>query len=279
MFQVRTLSGSLPCRLIVAVQDAAMNRGTVPGDKRNGATRFAQTCNLYIIHLSLNCHAGADMLAEVPRMARLFRRADVRFGSRLCENALEPRTLRIVFSIALCKQQLPVRLIPAATKSRWKFYTQVQRLSFHTAWVKNRQRTGAHRCPLCRQERTFLRTAALRQKRPVAQEYAHLPIRIVIEGTAMVCGRDDRPACGIFAPEYFEQAFPSEERASNRSWQIFPLRTFRWRWRAECSARSTVPSFSGHQRSARCPNVRLPCRRRPSCRCRRRRFPYLPGRR
>jgi hypothetical protein len=166
MFQVRTLSGSLPCRLIVAVQDAAMNRGTVPGDKRNGATRFAQTCNLYIIHLSLNCHAGADMLAEVPRMARLFRRADVRFGSRLCENALEPRTLRIVFSIALCKQQLPVRLIPAATKSRWKFYTQVQRLSFHTAWVKNRQRTGAYRCPLCRQERTFLRTAALRQKQP-----------------------------------------------------------------------------------------------------------------
>jgi len=166
MFQVRTLSGSLPCRLIVAVQDAAMNRGIVPGDKRNGATRFAQTCNLYIIHLSLNCHAGADMLAEVPRMARLFRRADVRFGSRLCENALEPRTLRIVFSIALCKQQLPVRLIPAATKSRWKFYTQVQRLSFHTAWVKNRQRTGAYRCPLCRQERTFLRTAALRQKQP-----------------------------------------------------------------------------------------------------------------
>jgi hypothetical protein len=33
-------------------------------------------------------------------------------------------------------------------------------------------------------------------------------MRIVIEDTAMVCGRDDRrPACGIFAPEYFEQAF------------------------------------------------------------------------
>jgi hypothetical protein len=32
--------------------------------------------------------------------------------------------------------------------------------------------------------------AALRQKRPLAQEYAHLPMRIVIEGTAMVCGRE-----------------------------------------------------------------------------------------
>ena len=78
-------------------------------------------------------------------------------------------------------------------------------------------------------------------------------------------------------PNISSRLFPSEERASNRSWQIFPLRTFRWRWRAECSARSTVPSFSGRQRSARCPNVRLPCRRRPSCKCRRRRFPYHPG--
>jgi hypothetical protein len=57
------------------------------------------------------------------------------FGSRLCENAPEPRTLRIVFSIALCQQHLPVRLVSAATKSRWKFYVQVQCPSFHTGWV------------------------------------------------------------------------------------------------------------------------------------------------
>jgi hypothetical protein len=43
--------------------------------------------------------------------------------------------LRIVFSIAFCQQHLPVRLVSATTKSRWKFYAQVQRLSFHTAWV------------------------------------------------------------------------------------------------------------------------------------------------
>jgi hypothetical protein len=55
--------------------------------------------------------------------------------------------------------------------------------------------------------------AALRQKRPLAQEYAHPPMRIVIEGTAMLCGRElvvpeyhDRPACGILAPKYFKQA-------------------------------------------------------------------------
>ena len=51
------------------------------------------------------------------------------YGPRLCENG----TLRIVFSIALCQQHLPVRLVSAATKSRWKFYALVQRLSFHTA--------------------------------------------------------------------------------------------------------------------------------------------------
>jgi hypothetical protein len=55
------------------------------------------------------------------------------------------------------------------------------------------------------------------------------------------------------------------------------FRTFRSGWRAECSARSTVPSFSGRQRPARYPNVRLPCRRRPSCRYRRQRFPYHSG--
>ena len=65
------------------------------------------------------------------------KRSNVRSGSRLCENASEPRTLRIVFSIALCQQHLPVRLVSAATKSRWKFYAQIQRLSFHTAWVKS----------------------------------------------------------------------------------------------------------------------------------------------
>jgi len=65
------------------------------------------------------------------------------------ENAFEPRTLRTVFSIALRQQHLSVRLVFAATKSRWKFYTQVLRLSFHTAWVKN----GPHRAdtplPVC----------------------------------------------------------------------------------------------------------------------------------
>src|SRR5882762_4160994 len=55
---------------------------------------------------------------------------------RLCENALERRTRRIVFSIAFFRQKLPVHLVSASTKSRRKFYAQVGRLSFHTAWVK-----------------------------------------------------------------------------------------------------------------------------------------------
>jgi hypothetical protein len=52
---------------------------------------------------------------------------DVRVGSRLCENALEPRVLRIVFSIAFFRQKLPVQLVSASTKSRRKSYTQVAR--------------------------------------------------------------------------------------------------------------------------------------------------------
>ena len=81
-------------------------------------------------------------------------RAEVRSGSRLCENAFEPRTLRIVFSIAFCQQHLPVRLLSATMKSRWKFYAQVQCLSFHTAWVKSGPWRVLERCPLYPDEQT-----------------------------------------------------------------------------------------------------------------------------
>jgi hypothetical protein len=80
--------------------------------------------------------------------------ADFRYGSRLCENASEPRTLRIVFSIAYHQQRLPVRLVSTTTKSRWKFYTQVQLLSFHTAWVKSGPRCVLERWPLYPDEQT-----------------------------------------------------------------------------------------------------------------------------
>jgi len=125
--------------------------------------------------------------------------------------------------------------------------------------------------------------------------HGFLPIRIVehssnrgvfLQSTRVCCGAtkwtSPRPRISAITtarhveswrPNTSSRLFPSKHRA-NRSWQILSLRTFRSGWRAECSARSTVPSFSGRQRSARCPNVRLPYRRRPSCRCRRRRFPY-----
>src|ERR1700694_6308069 len=63
--------------------------------------------------------------------------AEDRFGSRLCENVHEPRMPRIVFSIAFFREKLPVQLVSASMKSRRKFYTQVRRRSFHTAWVKS----------------------------------------------------------------------------------------------------------------------------------------------
>src|ERR1700686_3352866 len=66
-----------------------------------------------------------------------FRRPDVPFGSRLCENSLEPRTRRIVFSIAFSQEKAPVQSVPTTTKPRQKFYAQLQSRSFHTAWVKS----------------------------------------------------------------------------------------------------------------------------------------------
>src|ERR1700694_1730059 len=67
---------------------------------------------------------------------------------RLCENSLEPRTRRIVFSIAFSQEKSPVPSVSTTKKLRQKFYAQDQRRSFHTAWV-NRYRNGQSRpCPL-----------------------------------------------------------------------------------------------------------------------------------
>src|ERR1700687_945174 len=62
--------------------------------------------------------------------------SNVRFQARPCENVHEPRMPRIVFSIAFFQDKLPVQLVSASMKSRWKFYTQVRRRSFRTAWKK-----------------------------------------------------------------------------------------------------------------------------------------------
>ena len=49
---------------------------------------------------------------------------------------------RIVFSISFSRQNWKVQLVFTSTKSRRNFYTQVERQSFHTAWVK----TGKAQC-------------------------------------------------------------------------------------------------------------------------------------
>src|ERR1700694_4871311 len=73
---------------------------------------------------------------------------DVRDGSSLCENSLEPRTRRIVFSIAFSEEKSPVQSVSTTTKLRQKFYAQVQRRSFHTAWVRPGRRTASARSQL-----------------------------------------------------------------------------------------------------------------------------------
>src|SRR5260370_22956444 len=73
-----------------------------------------------------------------------------RKGPRLCENVRETRMPRIVFSFAYFRQKLPVQLVSTATKSRWKFYAQVGRRSFHTAWTRSGPRKTDHRLMLVR---------------------------------------------------------------------------------------------------------------------------------
>ena len=44
---------------------------------------------------------------------------------------------RIVFSIFVSRQKLPVQLVSASTKLRQMFYRQIERRSFHTAWTRS----------------------------------------------------------------------------------------------------------------------------------------------
>ena len=63
----------------------------------------------------------------------------------------------------------------------------------------------------------ILPTFALSASRPVTCSSASKNV----QSAAPDLSDHDRPACGISAPEYFEQAFPSKDRAY-RSWQISP---------------------------------------------------------
>src|SRR3977135_4405907 len=64
------------------------------------------------------------------------------FGSRLCEKSREPRKRRIVFSIAVSRPRLPVQLVSVSMKLRQKFYTRIERRTFHTAWTRGPITTG-----------------------------------------------------------------------------------------------------------------------------------------
>src|SRR5215467_4676022 len=59
--------------------------------------------------------------------------ANVRKPPRLCENAQEPTTRRIIFSIALFPVAAPALFLFRLTKLRRTFYAQIECLCFHTA--------------------------------------------------------------------------------------------------------------------------------------------------
>ena len=62
-------------------------------------------------------------------------RGKVRNGARLCENAQEPTTRRIIFSITLLPIAATAPFVFRLTKSGRIFYAKIKRLRFHTASV------------------------------------------------------------------------------------------------------------------------------------------------
>jgi hypothetical protein len=90
--------------------------------------------------------------------------AHVAFGSRLCENVLEPRMRRIAFSISFSRQSWKVQLVFTSTKSRRNFYTQVERQSFHTAWVNFVVLTLRHPLPFHPYKQTCSESVGMSQR-------------------------------------------------------------------------------------------------------------------
>src|SRR3981081_853454 len=86
------------------------------------------------------------------------------FGPRLCEKSREPRKRRIVFSIAVSRPRLPVQLVSVSMKLRQMFYTQIERQTFHAAWVRLGSRATQSRLPLFPQQQTLLSLAVTSEK-------------------------------------------------------------------------------------------------------------------
>ena len=58
------------------------------------------------------------LIKKLPESELASSSAEVRFGSRLCKKSLEPRTRRIVFSIAFSQEKSPVQSVSTTTKLR-----------------------------------------------------------------------------------------------------------------------------------------------------------------
>ncbi len=56
----------------------------------------------------------------------------------------EPRKRRIVFSIAVSRPRLPAQLVSVSMKLRQMFYTQIERRTFHTAWLAGPPSAASH---------------------------------------------------------------------------------------------------------------------------------------
>src|SRR5882757_6417157 len=97
---------------------------------------------------------SSELRPLMPNFAQQFRAEHVSVGSRLCEHSLEPRTRRIVFSIVFSQEKSPVQSVSTTMKLRHKFYAQVQRRSFHTAWVQTGSGHAKTACPFYPQEQT-----------------------------------------------------------------------------------------------------------------------------
>src|SRR4029078_6757275 len=96
-------------------------------------------------------------------------------GPGCVKTGLSRRCSELLSQFAYCQQQVPVRLVSATTKLRWKFYVQVWSLSFHTAWVKNRSLALWRDVRFYPSERTLSVRLGMSEK---CQQRTHAPQRL-----------------------------------------------------------------------------------------------------
>ena len=129
--------------------DGRWQRRTATGGNATGGVISPLLANLFL-HYALDKwmarefpHIPFERYADdVICHCRTKEDARVLWRARLCENARERRTRRMIFSIAVSRWRVRAIFTLGLTGLRLCFYTKIERRSFHTAWCDCRPLYG-----------------------------------------------------------------------------------------------------------------------------------------